>query len=127
MYALLEDFQIAQDAEALVQFTGLLGLLTQATYYQTIEAMIPLEEARGYETDGQPVSVCDADLTPQLILTILERMFLKRLLFGRWTSPPRFNHGVVSRLVDAGYVQTVSLSPNVLQYEITEAGRAAAA
>jgi hypothetical protein len=60
-----------------------------------------------------------------MTLTLLERMFLKRLFLGPWTSPPQFNHTVVTRLVEAGYARTVNFSAKTTQYQITQAGRAA--
>ena len=41
--------------------------------------------------------------------------------------PPLFDHSLVARLVEAGLVQTETLPDRALQYEITEAGRAALA
>ena len=60
-------------------------------------------------------------------LTGLEREFLERLADGPWASPPLFDHSLVARLVEAGLVQTETLPDRALQYEITEAGRAALA
>jgi hypothetical protein len=62
-----------------------------------------------------------------MALTGLEREFLERLSAEPWASPPLFDHSLVSRLVDAGYVQTETLPTGSVQYEITKAGRAAIA
>ena len=58
-------------------------------------------------------------------LTGLEREFLEQLAGGPWASPPLFDHSLVARLVEAGIVQTEPLLGGGVQYEITEAGRAA--
>jgi DNA-binding PadR family transcriptional regulator len=62
-----------------------------------------------------------------MILTDLEREFLERLSEQRWTSPPLFDHSLVARLVEAGYVETRALPAGSIEYEITEAGLAAIA
>ena len=41
-----------------------------------------------------------------MTLTDLEREFLERLSKQQWTSPPLFDHSLVARLVEAGYVET---------------------
>ena len=61
-----------------------------------------------------------------MTLTSLEREFLQRLS-EPWTSPPLFDHSLIVRLVEAGCVQTETLPSGSVQYEITEAGRAAIA
>jgi hypothetical protein len=60
-----------------------------------------------------------------MTLTGLERDFLMRLSSAPWASPPLFDHSLVARLVEAGLVQTKTLPVGAVQYEITEAGRAA--
>jgi DNA-binding PadR family transcriptional regulator len=60
-----------------------------------------------------------------MTLTRLEREFLERLGDGPWASPPLFDHSLVARLVEVGLVQTETLPDGSVQYEITEAGRAA--
>lgn len=61
-------------------------------------------------------------------LTDLEQEFLQRLAEEPWQSPPLFDHSLVARLVEIGYVQTETISSTgVVQYEVTEAGRAAIA
>jgi hypothetical protein len=60
-----------------------------------------------------------------MILTGLEREFLERLAGGPWASPPLFDHSLVARLMEAGLVQTETLPDGAVEYEITEAGRAA--
>ena len=62
-----------------------------------------------------------------MTLTSLEREFLQRLSAEPWTSPPLFDHSLIVRLVEAGCVQTETLPSGSVQYEITEAGRAAIA
>jgi DNA-binding PadR family transcriptional regulator len=62
-----------------------------------------------------------------MTLTDLEREFMERLSSGPWTSPPLFDHSLVARLVEVGYVQTETLPSGEVQYEITEAGRTAIA
>jgi hypothetical protein len=52
-------------------------------------------------------------------------------LFGassleQWTSPPVFDHGLLDRLVQAGYVTTPSAALDAICYEITDSGRVAA-
>jgi hypothetical protein len=44
-----------------------------------------------------------------MALTNLERNFLPRLSTAPWASPPLFDHSLVARLVEAGYVQTETL------------------
>lgn len=58
-------------------------------------------------------------------LTPLERDFLSRLTEVAWTSPPLFDHALLARLIEAGYVQTTSLPSGEVQYEITNVGRIA--
>jgi hypothetical protein len=41
-----------------------------------------------------------------MALTSLERDILQRLSSEPWASPPLFDHNLVARLVEAGYVQT---------------------
>jgi hypothetical protein len=61
-------------------------------------------------------------------LTDLEQEFLQRLANEPWQSPPLFDHSLVARLVEIGYVQTETLpTTGAVQYEITEAGLAAIA
>jgi hypothetical protein len=62
-----------------------------------------------------------------MTLTSLEREFLQRLSTEPWTSPPLFDHNLIIRLVDAGYVQTEMLPTGSVHYEISEGGRAAIA
>ena len=62
-----------------------------------------------------------------MTLTGLEREFLERLSKQRWASPPLFDHGLVARLVESGYVETRTLPTGSVEYEITDAGRAAIA
>ena len=62
-----------------------------------------------------------------MTLTGLEQEFLKRLSKQRWSSPPLFDHSLVARLVEAGYVETRALSTGSIEYEITDAGRVAMA
>ena len=45
----------------------------------------------------------------------------------KWAPPPLFDHGLVARLVEAGYVETRALPTGSVEYEITEAGLAAIA
>lgn len=59
-------------------------------------------------------------------LTDLERDFLKRLLGESWVSPPMFDHEIVARLVELGFVETEPLPSGDVEYRITGAGRAAA-
>jgi hypothetical protein len=56
-------------------------------------------------------------------LTDLEREFLQRLMQEPWQSPPLFDHSLVARLVEVGYVQTEALPTGAMQHEITEAGK----
>ena len=60
-------------------------------------------------------------------LTVLEREFLERLAGGPWASPSLFDHSLVARLVEAGYVETRALPAGCFENEITEAGLAAIA
>jgi hypothetical protein len=62
-----------------------------------------------------------------MALTSLERDILQRLSSEPWASPPLFDHNLVARLVEAGYVQTETLPTRSVQHEITESGRAAIA
>lgn len=57
--------------------------------------------------------------------TPLEHYFLKRLSDAPWVSPPLFDHILVVRLVEAGYVQTEALSSGEVQYKISDAGQIA--
>jgi hypothetical protein len=55
-------------------------------------------------------------------LSGLERDFLSRLVVEPWASPPLFDHSLVARLAEAGFV-TAGCSPSgVVWYEITDAG-----
>jgi hypothetical protein len=65
------------------------------------------------------------EFASEMLLSRLERIFLQRLASRPWISPPAFDHKFVARLIKAGYVQSVPVSTNLLQYEITEAGRGA--
>ena len=56
-------------------------------------------------------------------LTNLERDFLQRLADEAWTSPPLFDHGLITRLVDAGLVTARLLGGGSVQYDVTKAGR----
>ena len=57
-------------------------------------------------------------------LTDLELEFLQRLMQAPWQSPPLFDHSLVARLVEAGYVRCEALATTgVVHYEITEVGR----
>jgi hypothetical protein len=58
-------------------------------------------------------------------LTNLERDFLQRLADDAWTSPPLFDHGLITRLVEAGFVNARLLSGGSVHYEVTKAGREA--
>jgi hypothetical protein len=62
-----------------------------------------------------------------MALTNLERNFRPRLSTAPWASPPLFDHSLVARPVEAGYVQTETLPTGAVQYEITGAGRDAVA
>jgi hypothetical protein len=62
-----------------------------------------------------------------MTLTSLEREFLQRLSIEPWFSPPLFDHSLVVRLVEAGYVQTETLPTGSVRYEITMGGRGAIA
>jgi hypothetical protein len=57
-------------------------------------------------------------------LTGLELEFLQRLMKEPWLSPPLFDHSLVARLVEVGYVRSEALpATGAMYYEITEAGR----
>jgi hypothetical protein len=57
-------------------------------------------------------------------LTNLELEFLQRLANEPWQSPPLFDHSLVARLVEVGYVRSEALrTTGAMYYEITEAGR----
>lgn len=57
-------------------------------------------------------------------LTDLELEFLQRLMKETWVSPPLFDHSLVARLIEAGYVRSEALpTTGAAFYEITEAGR----
>jgi len=58
-------------------------------------------------------------------LTQLEREFLTRLAKEPWTSPPLFDHSLVARLAEAGYVEADTLPSGEVRYLITEPGLAA--
>ena len=58
-------------------------------------------------------------------LTQLEREFLTRLAEQPWTSPPLFDHSLVARLAEAGYVEADALPSGEVLYVITEPGLAA--
>ena len=59
-------------------------------------------------------------------LTDLEREFLQRFMEEPWQSPPLFDHNLVARLVETGYVETDVLpTRGTVLYAITEAGRTA--
>jgi hypothetical protein len=55
-------------------------------------------------------------------LTSLELEFLQRLANEPWVSPPLFDHGLVTRLVESALVATASYPTGAIRYEITEAG-----
>jgi hypothetical protein len=57
-----------------------------------------------------------------MTLTGLELEFLLRLSIEPWISPPLFDHSLVVRLVEAGYVQTEALPTGSVRYEITLGG-----
>jgi len=57
-----------------------------------------------------------------MTLTGLELEFLQRLAVDRWISPPLFDHTLVARLVEAGYVETRTFPTGAIEYEITDAG-----
>ncbi|WP_244647557.1 hypothetical protein [Bradyrhizobium diazoefficiens] len=59
-------------------------------------------------------------------LAELEREFLRKLLGESWVSPPMFDHEIVARLVELGLVETEPLPSGDIEYQITDAGRAAA-
>jgi DNA-binding PadR family transcriptional regulator len=52
-------------------------------------------------------------------LNSIELAFLERL------SPPVFDHRLLDRVVEAGYVTTLSSARDAVHYEITDTGRAA--
>jgi DNA-binding PadR family transcriptional regulator len=57
-------------------------------------------------------------------LTDLELEFLQRLTKETWVSPPLFDHSLVARLVEVGYVRSEALpTTGAMYYEITDAGR----
>jgi DNA-binding PadR family transcriptional regulator len=56
----------------------------------------------------------------------IERDFLARLSIEPWTSPPVFDHRLLDRLVQSGYVSAQSAALDAVHYEITDSGRAAA-
>jgi hypothetical protein len=62
-----------------------------------------------------------------MTLTSLEREFLQRLSTKPWTSPPLFDHSLIARLVEAGYVETQTFPSGSIGYEITDTGLAAIA
>jgi DNA-binding PadR family transcriptional regulator len=59
-----------------------------------------------------------------MTLNSVERDFLNRLSFQDWTSPPVFDHRLLDRIVEAGYVTRQSVALGAVYYEITDAGRA---
>jgi hypothetical protein len=61
-----------------------------------------------------------------MTLNSIELDFLARLSLEQWTSPPVFDHGLLDRLVQAGYVTTPSAALDAIYYEITDSGRVAA-
>jgi DNA-binding PadR family transcriptional regulator len=61
-----------------------------------------------------------------MTLNSIEFDFLARLSFEPWTSPPVFDHGLLERLVQAGYVTAQSTALDAIYYEVTDSGRAAA-
>jgi hypothetical protein len=46
-------------------------------------------------------------------LTDLDLDFLRTLLGESWMSPPMFDHEVVERLVELGFVETEALPPKI--------------
>lgn len=54
----------------------------------------------------------------------LEREFLMRLATEPWARPPLFDHSLIARLVEDGFVQSETLQTGSLLYEITDTGRA---
>jgi hypothetical protein len=62
-----------------------------------------------------------------MTLTSLEQEFLQRLSTEPWTSPPLFDHSLIARLVEVGYVETRTLPSGSVRYEITGTGRPAIA
>ena len=59
-----------------------------------------------------------------MILNSTERDFLMRLSTEAWTSPPVFDHGLLDRVVEAGYATRHDAEQNAVRYEITDSGRA---
>jgi len=57
-------------------------------------------------------------------LNSLELAFLERLSLNDWTSPPVFDHRLLDRVVDVGYVAKHA-ALDAVHYEITDIGRAA--
>jgi len=53
----------------------------------------------------------------------LEHDFLNRLCDQAWTNPRLFDHALISRLIEAGYVQTEALPSGEVRYQITNVGR----
>ena len=60
-----------------------------------------------------------------MILNSIERDFLIRLSTEAWTSPPVFDHVLLDRVVEAGYVTRHGAVHNAVRYEISDGGRAA--
>lgn len=58
-------------------------------------------------------------------LTPLEREFLTRLAKEPWASPPLFDHSLVARLAEAGFVEADALPSGEVLYAITNTGLAA--
>jgi len=58
-------------------------------------------------------------------LNSVELAFLERLSLNAWTSPPVFDHRLLERVVDAGYVAQQPAALDAVHYEITDNGRAA--
>jgi hypothetical protein len=56
-------------------------------------------------------------------LTLLERDFLERLAIEPWTGPLLFDHALVARLVEIGYIDTEVLPTGAVRFSITVAGR----
>jgi DNA-binding PadR family transcriptional regulator len=61
-----------------------------------------------------------------MTLNSIELDFLARLSLEPWTSPPVFDHDLLARLVQAGYVTAQRAALDAIYYEITDSGRAAA-
>jgi hypothetical protein len=61
-----------------------------------------------------------------MTLNSIELDILARLSLEPWTSPPVFDHGLLDRLVQAGYVTARSTAPDAIHYEITDSGRVGA-